>query len=50
MVNDKSIMRFIRGSIYLSTVSVFSMDLIMENKLNFMYVLGSAMLLYLIND
>lgn len=47
---NKAIMDFIRYSICISTVSVCIMDLIMESKLNFMYILANLAILYFISD
>lgn len=47
---NNSVMRFIRGMLYLSMFAVFSMDLIMENQVNFMYIFSNIALLYFISD
>ena len=47
---NKSVMKFIRGIIYLSMFAVCSMDLIVEHKLDFMYILWNIGLLYFIGD
>lgn len=47
---NKIIMDFIRYSIGISMVAVCVMDLMMENKLNFMYIFASLAVLYFISD
>ena len=50
MNGNKAVMNFIRWIIYLSMFAVCSMDLIMEHRLNFMYILWNVALLYFISD
>ena len=50
MNGNKAVMNFIRWIIYLSMFAVCSMDLIMEHRLKFMYILWNVALLYFISD
>lgn len=47
---NKNIMDFIRYSIGISTVAVCVMDLMMEKKLNSMYIFANLAVLYFISD
>ena len=47
---NKLIMNFIRYSIGISMVAVCVMDLMMGNKLNYMYILANLAVLYFISD
>ncbi|MBY4974415.1 hypothetical protein [Streptococcus suis] len=48
--STKYVMKVIKNTIYLSMFAVLVLDLIMEGKINFEYILSWGLLLYFIDD